>query len=320
MKSVNSLNDFQNFYDQRYSTGYNPLWPIEQKQRIFELIRSLNLPETGSALDFGCGRGEFSKVIKQALPKWSVFGVDISSVAIESARESCPECSFSVLSDISAVNQKFDFIFSNHVLEHVSDLDQTWSDMNQLFKEKSSFLLILPCGNKGSFEYKLSTLHKNGIKKDKGNIFFHEDETHLRRLTSEQINAIVLRNGFKPVANYFANHFYGAIYWLTIGKPAVIFSYFDPSDAKDFISAIKLIFLYFMFMLIKIVKFPASTIDNKKAARKGSKYWIYFVLFFLLYPISKLINIYLDHKVKQEWDQKKTKPTGSEMYLFYSRE
>ncbi|MBU1042923.1 MAG: class I SAM-dependent methyltransferase [Candidatus Omnitrophica bacterium] len=319
MEKEKILEDFKNYYDQRYSTGYNPQWPIEQKQRIFELIKTLDLPKKGSVLDFGCGRGEFTRVIKQALPEWDVWGIDISAIAIESAQKSCPECLFSVLSDISAVNQKFDLVFSNHVLEHIDNLDQTWSEMNQLFKQKAWFLLVLPCGNKGSFEYKLSMLHKNGIKKDKGNVFFHEDETHLRRLTSEQINVIVLRNGFKPVLNYFANHFYGAIYWLTIGKPAVIFSYFDPRDAKDQISAIKLISLYFMFMLIKILKFPANTIDHKKATKKGSKYWICFGLFFLLYPISKLITIYLDHKVKQEWAKKKTEPTGSEMYLFYSR-
>jgi len=318
-KEKKTLKDFKNYYDQRYNTGYNSQWPLGQKKRIFDLIRSLNLSKKGSVLDFGCGRGEFTEVIKLALPDWDVFGADISAVAVADAEKSHPECSFFVLSEISAVKQKFDFIFSNHVLEHVDNLDQTWAEMNHLFKDNACFLLVLPCGNKGSFEYKLSMLHKNGIKKDKGNVFFHEDITHLRRLTSDQANTIVLKNGFKPVFSCFANHFYGAVYWLTIGKPSFMFFCFDPRDAKDFISAIKLTFLYFMFMFIKIVKFPVNSIDYKKSTMKNFKYWICFVLLVLFYPISKLITIYFDYKIKQEWQNKKDQPNGSEMYLYYSR-
>ncbi|MBU1086626.1 MAG: methyltransferase domain-containing protein [Candidatus Omnitrophica bacterium] len=319
MKNEKTLKDFQNYYDQRYNTGYNPQWPVEQKQRVFDLLRSLDLPETGSVLDFGCGRGEFSKIIKQALPNWNVFGVDISSIAVEDAKKNCQECSFSVLTQISAIDQKFDLVFSNHVLEHVDDLGQTWAEMNQLFKQKAWFLLILPCGNAGSFEYKLCMLQKNGIEKDKGNRFYNEDETHLRRLTSDEMNRIVLRNDFKPVFNYFNNHFYGAIYWITIGKPWGMWAFFNPTGAKDFISGLKLIGFYCLFMLIKCLKFPANTIDYKKATMKSSNYWLFFVIFLLFYPFSKLIKIYLDYKAKQEWDKNKTKPTGSEMYLFYSR-
>lgn len=29
-------------------------WPIDKKQRVFEVIRTLQLPEGGIALDFGC--------------------------------------------------------------------------------------------------------------------------------------------------------------------------------------------------------------------------------------------------------------------------
>jgi len=38
------------FYDNRYSHGYMDDWDLRKKQRIFELIRELELPEFGYAL------------------------------------------------------------------------------------------------------------------------------------------------------------------------------------------------------------------------------------------------------------------------------
>ena len=57
------------FYDNWYASGYMDEWPADKKERIFEIITALNLPETGEALDYGCGNGVFTEVIKKALPR-----------------------------------------------------------------------------------------------------------------------------------------------------------------------------------------------------------------------------------------------------------
>ena len=54
------------FYQERYAHGYMDEWHIEKKQRIFELIRSLELQDIGEAIDFGCGNGVLTNVIRQA--------------------------------------------------------------------------------------------------------------------------------------------------------------------------------------------------------------------------------------------------------------
>src|SRR5687768_8511453 len=74
------------FYDQRYAAGYMGQWPKPKLERIVRLIRDLDLPSSGTALDFGCGNGVFTDVIHRALPSWRVVGTDISTVAIEGAR------------------------------------------------------------------------------------------------------------------------------------------------------------------------------------------------------------------------------------------
>ena len=163
------------FYDDWYSKGYMDQWPQEKKERIFELIVSLNLPETGEILDFGCGNGEFTGVLKKALPKWTVTGGDISAVAVSNAKKRHPDCHFLLLSDLHSIDKKFDFLFSHHVLEHVDDMKKIWHDIDQYLKAQARCLHILPCGNIGSFEYNLCLLRKDGINKDRGNSFIFED-------------------------------------------------------------------------------------------------------------------------------------------------
>src|SRR4030043_764330 len=57
------------FYQKRYAQSYMDEWPIEKKKRVYQLIRDLGLPNVGKAIDFGCGNGVLTNVIKQALPQ-----------------------------------------------------------------------------------------------------------------------------------------------------------------------------------------------------------------------------------------------------------
>lgn len=170
------------FYDDRYSRRYMDDWGLRRKQRIFEIVRDLRLPDIGCALDFGCGNGVWTDIIKKALPSWEVFGTDISTVAISKARERHPHLYFFELSNERGFNGKFDFLFSHHVLEHVLDINETFDAMNRLLRKSASMLHVLPCGNPGSLEHKIASLARNGIDKKNGRFFF-EESGHLRRLT-----------------------------------------------------------------------------------------------------------------------------------------
>jgi predicted TPR repeat methyltransferase len=55
-------------YESRYEHGYMENYSADVKDRIFGIIRDLRLPEQGDALDFGCGNGVLTEVIRQALP------------------------------------------------------------------------------------------------------------------------------------------------------------------------------------------------------------------------------------------------------------
>ena len=99
------------FYEDRYANGYLEEWPEDKKIRMREIIENLKLPEFGEALDFGCGNGIFTNILKQVLPKWNIYGADISKVAIENAKKRYPDCRFVELDDLSLRDKKFNFLF-----------------------------------------------------------------------------------------------------------------------------------------------------------------------------------------------------------------
>ena len=88
----------EKFYDGRYakkgSFAYMDDWHEEKKQRIVNLIKELDLPERGDALDFGCGTGVLTEVIREALPNYQVYGMDLSHAAIDKAKERYKKCHF----------------------------------------------------------------------------------------------------------------------------------------------------------------------------------------------------------------------------------
>ena len=141
------------FYEDRYNKGYMEEWDPEKKRRVIQLIRELNLPEKGKALDFGCGNGVLTQVLKSALPEWEVYGCDVSEIAVKNASKNLPKLKFFFHDGNPELSQYFDFIFTHHVFEHVYDVEKSWKELSFYGNESSTIIHILPCGNKNSFEY-----------------------------------------------------------------------------------------------------------------------------------------------------------------------
>jgi len=308
------------FYDHRYANGYMDEWPADKKNRIFGIVKKLNLPERGDALDYGCGNGVFTAVLRLALPEWNIYGVDISSIAVDNAKKRCPDCAFFLSNDPLLVNKKFDFLFSHHVLEHVSDIGQAWLEIARYLKKQSSVLHVLPCGNRDSFEYKLNLLRAEGAGRGEQDRFVFEDDSHLRRLTSHQMNNFAIGHGLSLSFDLYGNQFYGAVDWITLSSPLFILNMFNPKKAKDSLSALKLICLCAILGVIKVMRFPSNTIDYNRESLGKHKYYVLFFLLLIFYPLSKLTNIYLKRGCRLEWEKESNKKNGSEMYLYYKRE
>jgi SAM-dependent methyltransferase len=312
----------KDFYQERYAHGYMDEWPIEKKQIILEVIRSLQLPDIGEAIDFGCGNGVLTNVIKQALPcRWKVYGTDISTIAVENAKKRYPECIFFVTGDKGFIGKKFDFLFTHHVLEHVYNLSQVLADIDDLLKNEAGILHILPCGNQGSFEHSICLLRKDGIDSKRENRFFFEEEGHLRRLNTEQLSKLYREKGFNLVKEYYTNQYYGAINWITMSDPAFVRLFTDTSSALDEKAKRKLKWLRYKLFFLWFLRYPASFVEGKlRKKNRTVRDYILLILGSPFYVFTKPMDIYLKSKALDEWQKRKTEPNGSEMFLFFKRQ
>src|SRR5258705_6505115 len=210
------------FYEDRYEKGYMEEWDDLKKIKVKQVLSQLQLPSTGKALDFGCGNGVFTRILKDALPEWEIFGVEISATAVQNASKRIPGCIFFEANESEKYKNQFDLLFSHHVIEHVQNLDETFETINVYLKLHSSQLHILPCGNKGSYEYDIVVSKKNGIDKEKENRFFYEEQGHLRRLTSDSFAFYEKKIGFDLKKEFYSNQVYGAINWITKTSPRFV--------------------------------------------------------------------------------------------------
>ena len=311
------------FYEDRYGQGYMDEWSIEKKSKIFEVIKELQLPATGEALDFGCGNGVLSEVIRQALPAWKIYGTDISKKAIANAKIRYPDCTFFETNCPEFSQKKFDFLFTNHVLEHVYNLSDVFNQMNEYLKTKSSMLHFLPCGNAGSYEYNICLLRKDGINAELENRFFFEDEGHVRRLTTDELCGLCRTKDFVLQKEFYSNQYDGAIDWITnsyLSNPFFVLKFSDPSQAinKHAKRELKKVRIY--LIIVTALRLPSQIVT--KLLRKKNKHLKHYILLLMGLPFfifSSPIDKYWKSKAREEWNTMKHAPNGSEMTLYFKR-
>jgi trans-aconitate methyltransferase len=308
------------FYEDRYKKDYMDEWPIEKKRKIFEVIQELQLPAKSDALDFGCGNGVLTEIIRQALPSWKIYGTDISKKAVAYAKVRYPGCVFFEASNPYFIQKKFDFVFTHHIFEHVFNLSEVFNQMNEYLKPESSMLHFLPCGNEGSYEYNICLLRKDGINTDLENRFFFEDEGHVRRLTTDEFCRLCQTKGFELQKEFYSNQRYGAIEWITNSNPKFVLMFSDSSQAINKKAKRKLKKARMYLILITALRLPSQIVT--KLLKKRNKQLKHYILLLIGLPFSIFsspIDKYWKKKAKEEWDTKKFERNGSEMCLYFKR-
>lgn len=309
------MSQLEQFYDQWYQHGYMDEWPAEKKERVFQLIKELHLPPTGRLLDFGCGNGVFTAVLKAALPGWEVYGSDLSKVAVDNAAKRYPDCTFLFGDDPGLTEMQFDFIFSHHVLEHVDDPPAIARLIAKLCAPDAKMLHILPCGNANSFEHRLCRFVKNGIRTEKGNTFFFEEEMHLQRYTSNDLALLFAPHGFHESASWFANQFWGAVAWVSgMNKQFIhlITNYRNAASVRGFL------FLFYWrlcFTILYYLRRPYSYYQQLAASQQE----VHSLVQKALFRVSLKIKRQLERLSESEWNHKRAFKNGSEMYMLFQR-
>ena len=308
------------FYDRRFQRGYMTGWSSDKCDRVAELIGQLGLPRTGRALDFGCGAGVFTKVLRRALPDWTIEGTDLSTVAVETAARRLPDCRFFPFRECSTRTGQFDLVFTHHVLEHVSDIHETARLLADISKPSASMFHILPCGNAGSFEEGICLIRTDGIRSDPERVFFFEEEGHLRRLDTEAIAALWRPSGYTLSHEWYGEHRIGALGSRTSFGMEDVLSYADPAKAIDKAARKRLRTLRIGMLALWAARKPIAVVRTKlRLGCHNSRDYALLAAGLVAYPIAAGVEGTLKYLEAREWSSHCHERAGSEMFIHLVR-
>lgn len=207
----------ENIYDERYIKGYRQSlsgYELARWKALNHFLKNVVKYENPEkVLDYGCGNGLFYPLLKSLFPEAEIYGADISTVAIDQIKEKYPEINKKV--DIinndktTFPSNLFDVVVSVEVMEHVAGLQEYLKEINRILKEDGVFVWTTPCANRYSIEHIYSILTKQIELSSTGEKRWKwEDPTHLRRLTSEEVEIALKKSGFYDVDILYRAHFF----------------------------------------------------------------------------------------------------------------
>jgi len=147
------LNEFdsekrKDLYKEVYNTVHSlygrAKLPAKKNPKINLVKKFGNAFDGRSIIDVGCGNGDLLRAILETGKPKSLVGVDGSEYVLSN---SDPNIDF-VKSDIIDFNfdDKFDFVFSDNVIEHISpaDLDLHLTSITRLLKPDGKLIILMP--------------------------------------------------------------------------------------------------------------------------------------------------------------------------------
>lgn len=148
MKNINT----QEYWDEVYSREAAELRQRVDPLRSDQLIRWIRVREEevqrpASVLDVGCGLGDVAHDLSLHLPGREYVGVDISPVAIETARETARSKQTFHVAEATALpfpSERFDVSFCGETLEHLDSADEGMRELAKVTQEGGFIVFSLP--------------------------------------------------------------------------------------------------------------------------------------------------------------------------------
>ncbi|MGB8697845.1 MAG: class I SAM-dependent methyltransferase, partial [Thermosynechococcaceae cyanobacterium] len=124
----------------------------EPHNRCIELLLHAlaHLPQTGTAVDLGCGSGDVTIRLARALPEWSIMGLDGSPMMLHYAHQAVQREGLEkrialqtvYLPDGATLGDRFDLVFSNSLLHHLANPMVLWQAVHQWAKPQAAIFIM----------------------------------------------------------------------------------------------------------------------------------------------------------------------------------
>jgi 2-polyprenyl-3-methyl-5-hydroxy-6-metoxy-1,4-benzoquinol methylase len=121
---------------------------IYQLVKKYTLWKKLNLmvqisgKKTGKLLDYGCGTGDFIKILQDV--KWEVSGLEPDEGARKLAQNKVGEARVNDLSKLNSLDNKYDVITCWHVVEHIHELNSTLEKLIAAMHPNGKLVIAVP--------------------------------------------------------------------------------------------------------------------------------------------------------------------------------
>ena len=111
---------------------------IYHVQLILEYFGDLR---TGRALDVGCGKGRFARILKERNPDALVAGLDLAEAMLRFVPKEIAPCSAS-MTHLPFTNDSFDAAYATESLEHAVDIEQAVAEICRVVKPGGKIVII----------------------------------------------------------------------------------------------------------------------------------------------------------------------------------
>lgn len=146
---VEDLNDYyslnENYSKEEHFTlikdKYVETPPLEDDYRRYSFYNKFL--KDSSILDFGCGKGGFLRLLKENNISQNLKGLELNKKNNENINLGGIECLF----DLTNTTEKFDFIFLNHVFEHLDNPVGILKDLISRLNKEGKIIIEIPHGN-----------------------------------------------------------------------------------------------------------------------------------------------------------------------------
>ena len=170
---------------------------------LIKIIKRLDIPHDSIILDAGCGGGALVSILCSQCDFKKIYGFDASKSGIDLAKKSFPDLAdnFHIHSAYDAklpsnLPQKYDFIISMEVIEHLYSPGGYLKNINFWLKDNGYLVL---------------TTHYHGYLKNIAIAFLNKSDRHydplsegghIKFFSKKKLCRLLEENGFKPLCFY----------------------------------------------------------------------------------------------------------------------